>query len=363
MIRDHFGYVSFESLREKFSAAGYHTNRDSANNAFVAFNESKVIVSLIAGAYNVRNAKQATEYACKLAHDIAPSAAISENNILVIVYDDMHGNHYFSKNVIYFNERLGGVTMPALLHGFRNELEIIKDAGKHKKAARNSYRYAHPESIHYFAFAMIITLIATAATFIFTMDSSIWGYSAEKVFAGESYRLITYMFAHSGVRHLIGNMISLVIIGSVINKYEGNIHFLIIYFGGGILSALMSSIYALVTGTDVAIITVGASGAIFALLGALLVESFNNYDLESNKGNIILYILIVMVSSNLGGNISIRTHIFGFIAGMFLGYICFKENQKRYMKQASKYGDKEAYYEKKYGGNNGYTGPTSISRV
>ena len=199
---------------------------------------------------------------------------------------------------------------------------------------------------------------------MFTRETNIWGYSASAVFSGEPYRLVTYMFAHGSLRHLIGNMIALVIVGSTINKNEGNLHFLIIYFGGGILAALLNSIYALYSATNVTVVTVGASGAVFALLGALLVEAFLNYDMEANKADIIIYVIIVMLTSNIGGNVSVGTHIFGFIAGVILGVICCKETLRRHAISAEKFSEKEKYYEKKYeSADSSYAGPSSISRM
>ena len=368
MLRDNFGYVSFESLKDNFIKAGYHVSVGNERYGFVAYKKDnktdKAIACFMAGAYNIRGAVSAKRFANDLIKQLMPSAEVSEENVLTVVYDDKHGHHYISKNVIYFNEKLGCATVASFDKNFKDEVTMLKDAARFKKAVRNTYAYAHPESIHYVIWGVILTVIVTTIAFGFTRDYDVWGYSAAKVFAGEPYRLITYMFSHANLRHLLGNMVSLVIIGSLVNKIEGNIHFAIIYFGGGILAAIFNCLWSIATTTNMTTNVVGASGAIFALLGAVLVETFINYDMEVERGNVIIYIIIVMISSNIGGNISVSTHIFGFIAGIILGCVCCLETRRRHKASLEKFTKKERYYDEKYKDpNSSYAGPSNISRM
>jgi len=80
------------------------------------------------------------------------------------------------------------------------------------------------------------------------------------------WTLITYMFTQADFMHLLTNMLTLYFFGSFLNRVAGVNNFLLIYFGGGIIGGLfvlgLSSPY---------IPTIGASGAVFALGGALAI--------------------------------------------------------------------------------------------
>ena len=81
----------------------------------------------------------------------------------------------------------------------------------------------------------------------------------------EYYRLITCAFLHIGLIHLVVNLYSLYVIGSSVESFFGKTKYLVIYF----ISILSSSLLSIVI-NKANIITAGASGAIFGLLGALL---------------------------------------------------------------------------------------------
>ena len=85
-------------------------------------------------------------------------------------------------------------------------------------------------------------------------------------FFQEPWTIITSMFTHRDFWHLLANMLTLYFFGSFLNRITGLRYFLLTYFIGGIFSGLvillLSSPYS---------ITIGASGAIFALGGALAI--------------------------------------------------------------------------------------------
>ena len=84
----------------------------------------------------------------------------------------------------------------------------------------------------------------------------------------EYFDLITSMFMHGGIMHLVGNMLFLWIFADNIESTIGNIRFLVFYLLGGIVAAFVHIYIASGTGC---IPMVGASGAISAVLGAYLV--------------------------------------------------------------------------------------------
>ena len=81
------------------------------------------------------------------------------------------------------------------------------------------------------------------------------------------WTLLTSMFIHTTIWHILANMITLYFFGNYLNRLLGNARFLIIYFAGGIAGGLL---YLLLASSPYAV-AVGASGAIFALGGVLAV--------------------------------------------------------------------------------------------
>ncbi|CAL5343960.1 hypothetical protein CsSME_00029130 [Camellia sinensis var. sinensis] len=134
----------------------------------------------------------------------------------------------------------------------------------------------------------------------------------------QAWRLITCIWVHAGIIHLLVNMLCLVFIGIRLEQQFGFVRIGIIYllsgFGGSILSALFLQ----------KSISVGASGALFGLLGAMLSELITNWTIYTNKVAALLT-LIVIVVINLGigilPHVDNFAHIGGFVSGFFLGFI------------------------------------------
>ncbi len=89
-------------------------------------------------------------------------------------------------------------------------------------------------------------------------------------FPGSVPTIITSMFMHGGIAHLIGNMIFLFVFGDNIEDRYGRIKYILLYLGWGMAAALAHSFFAVSIGQgDVP--AVGASGAISGVLGAYLI--------------------------------------------------------------------------------------------
>ena len=149
-------------------------------------------------------------------------------------------------------------------------------------------------------------------------QSSIYGVSAKTVIHGEDYRLVTYMFLHSNMSHLVSNMIALFIIGNALTKRVGNIAFGIIYLAGGIFGGYVSCYASFCGAKDMSTITVGASGAIFARLGALLVDMFMD---SKNIAKGIMSGATALILSGFAPHVDTLCHIGGFLSGMMIMFI------------------------------------------
>lgn len=131
--------------------------------------------------------------------------------------------------------------------------------------------------------------------------------------SGEILRLITAIFLHGNIIHLLVNMYSLSIVGKQVETYLGKLKMIIICLISGITGGLLSAI----SGTQCGI---GFSGAIFGLLGALLYFGYHYrlYLGEALKTQIIPVILYNLVISFLIPNID----FFGHLGGLVGGFLC-----------------------------------------
>jgi membrane associated rhomboid family serine protease len=132
--------------------------------------------------------------------------------------------------------------------------------------------------------------------------------------SGDWYRLVTSGFIHYGFLHIAFNMYALYILGSALERYVGSLRFALIYF----LSLLAGSFGALIITPHAQ--SAGASGAIFGVMGAMLV-------LERQKGIALLGgsiggLLIINLLFTFGvPGISIGGHIGGLIGGIAAGVV------------------------------------------
>jgi membrane associated rhomboid family serine protease len=127
---------------------------------------------------------------------------------------------------------------------------------------------------------------------------------------GDWWRLITAAFLHASILHIGLNMYVLWIIGRPVEQYLGRARFLGLYF----VSGLAGSAGALVL-TPTAL-TVGASGAIFGILGALLIIEWQTTGRLA--GNAMTWIVINLALSFVISNVSIGGHVGGLIGGIFV---------------------------------------------
>ncbi|HET7807106.1 MAG TPA: rhomboid family intramembrane serine protease [Gaiellaceae bacterium] len=143
-----------------------------------------------------------------------------------------------------------------------------------------------------------------------------WVLFGPLVASGDWWRLITSAFLHASLLHIAFNMYFLWFVGSAVEAALGRGRFLLIYF----VSALAGSAGALVHTPNAPV--VGASGAIFGILGAALVlERQRNYVLGGSAAALIVINLILSFTLN---NISIGGHIGGLIGGVLCTLILSK---------------------------------------
>jgi membrane associated rhomboid family serine protease len=125
---------------------------------------------------------------------------------------------------------------------------------------------------------------------------------------GEWWRLVTAMFLHGSYLHIASNMLALWFLGSVVEHALGPVRYILLYFASG----LAGSTGAIISAPHEP--TVGASGAIFGLLGGLLILEY--LQTGSFAGQAMGWIVINLAISFAIPNISIGGHIGGLIGGI-----------------------------------------------
>jgi len=131
----------------------------------------------------------------------------------------------------------------------------------------------------------------------------------------EFYRLFISMFLHAHVIHLLVNMYALYILGPQLESFFGKLKFLIIYIGSGIIGSLLSMLFL---GDHV--VSVGASGAIFGLLGSLIYFGYHYrvYFGTIIKSQIIPLLIINLIIGLQFARINLVAHVGGLLGGVLL---------------------------------------------
>lgn len=131
---------------------------------------------------------------------------------------------------------------------------------------------------------------------------------------GEYYRLLTSMFLHAGIMHIAFNMLILYLLGPTLERVLGSARFAVLYLLAGLGGAVASYMFSS-PGT----FSVGASGAIYGLFGALLVGGRKlNIDM---KQVVVLLAVNLVISFIPGWGIDWRAHLGGLIIGTATAWV------------------------------------------
>jgi rhomboid protease GluP len=132
---------------------------------------------------------------------------------------------------------------------------------------------------------------------------------------GEEWRLLTAIFLHGGFMHIAGNLLCLLVWGSITETMLGTVRFVLTYFACGLLASLASA------SLNPNVVSVGASGAIAGLLGSMVVMWLKG-DARISAQNIFSNIALNVVIS-LHPSVDWVGHLAGFGAGLGLATVLF----------------------------------------
>lgn len=174
-------------------------------------------------------------------------------------------------------------------------------------------------------------ILANALAFIITLMNQKWmflTFALQPVSVLlKPWTVLTNMFLHAGLSHIAFNMLGLFFFGLYLEQLTGERMFLKVYFWGGLFASIAYVLTSLFLGIpDPRVFAVGASGAVFAIMGALVVLKPNMTILYSFLIPMPLYVWVILytiiaVPAMLSpvGNVAHNAHLGGLIAGYYLG--------------------------------------------
>ena len=147
------------------------------------------------------------------------------------------------------------------------------------------------------------------------------------IYEKEYDRLLTAMFMHFGINHIINNMIVLFALGDHLERALGHVRYLILYLISGVGSNLISM---LINGPDSMVVSAGASGAIFGVTGglisAVLINQGRLEDLSFRQLAVMAALSFYLGFTESG--VDNTAHAAGLLIGILLGMMLYRKPKK-----------------------------------
>jgi rhomboid protease GluP len=188
---------------------------------------------------------------------------------------------------------------------------------------------------------VLTKLLVAINVIVYLFERLVWGLSPAQLYAhgglygpvlqnGEWWRIVTSAFLHGSDMHLLFNMIALYQVGTFVELIYGTPRMAIIYALAGLAGGVA------VTEFTPDVVTIGASGAIFGLFGALAIAGLRlgargRSIMQQTTGIIVINLAISLWP---GSNISIADHVGGLIVGTLCGLVLFRIPRQRVAVQA-----------------------------
>lgn len=197
-------------------------------------------------------------------------------------------------------------------------LKITEDISNSSKSEVEKNEEVFKQKIPYITYGLIIINILIHLIRMFGNGNEIlfqYAVIRDLILDGQFYRLLTGTFLHGDILHLTLNMYALHVIGGQVESYIGKTKYLFVY----VFSALFGSLLSI---TFLSSISVGASGAIFGLMGALLVFGYYYRTILGGilKNQIMPLIVVNLMMGFMLTGIDNAAHIGGLIGGMISMY-------------------------------------------
>ena len=142
---------------------------------------------------------------------------------------------------------------------------------------------------------------------------------------GEYYRLVTSMFMHFGIEHLVNNILVLFVLGDHLERALGRGKYLVFYLLSGIGAnavSLMADLHS-----PIQAVSAGASGAVFGVIGGLLYAVFANKGrLEDLSGRqLVIVVIFSLYFGFTSTGVDNVAHVAGLVIGIILGILLYRK--------------------------------------
>jgi rhomboid protease GluP len=155
-----------------------------------------------------------------------------------------------------------------------------------------------------------------------------YGLYTPAVLSGEAWRLLTSLFIHANIAHIAGNMLFLFIYGLRAEEMFDVKEYLAVYFLSGLAGNVLTMFVDLLTVGTLGgfAFSVGASGAIFGVLGAVMIYMRRSIGQSIISALIFVFFLFAL---NIGPGVNILAHLGGLVTGLAIGYVLAATRKRR----------------------------------
>lgn len=345
-------------LESRLSQAGYHkigVNAPGAGIYFHALNGTCYVILLV-DYHNPAESNITTEYLGKLGSSVKTFLwDRGYNNVqllsLIVTYSEYVAEDLAGDNLPYWvfdTYHTSFIKPPGQVQRFGGFEELVQDFAdtfNAEKIAQQSIQQpsmpAQPKKKRKFRILSVNNLIVAVNVLVwiylemhgstesarYMLDHGAFYWPSVKIH-GEIYRFFTCMFIHFGFIHLAGNMITLLYLGDNLERAVGVVKYIIIYISTGLTASVVSCLYYILIGKDV--VSGGASGAIFGVIGALVyIVTVNNRNLEDlNSYGLIGFAVYQIVQGFRSTGVDVAAHVGGFLAGLLFAKLLYKKPQE-----------------------------------
>ena len=216
---------------------------------------------------------------------------------------------------------------PVCGHDASDASEKPEKAYEAEKYVRSGVKYSYIKpkvTLALIVINVLIYIVIKGLEFMGCDLASVFSMHRGAVFSGQFYRLITSMFTHRELFHLLSNCYALYIYGMMLEPALGKARFVLVYFVSGLLGNFLT--FGFMSNPSI-----GASGAIFGLLGAVIAIYFINPTTMNRMmmKNVMACVVITTLYS-LGGGVNNLAHFGGLFGGyMMLCVVISVRHRKR----------------------------------
>lgn len=167
------------------------------------------------------------------------------------------------------------------------------------------------------SFLVIINLALWIITF-FPFGDTVYNWGIGHNYSiyeyGEYWRLVTPIFLHGGLTHVLFNSFALVLFGPALEQMLGKYKFSIAYLAAGIIGNIGTYV---ISPTEQMTVHLGASGAIYGLYGVyIFIVLFRKHLIDAANAQIVTTIFVIgLIMTFINTGVNIYAHVFGFIGG------------------------------------------------